>query len=301
MTLLALVGSLACEAPSSPASEGERPGLDGKLDDTQAQPTWEAFAEPGVFEVLEESDEHQTSRGCEMPYDVYVPSDEDADRGAMVMLAHGFKREPAQMAEHARQLASWGLTTVVPRLCHRSVFDADHVGNGEDMAELAEALGVSSVFFVGYSAGGISALAACSDDPERCAGVVGLDPVDDGNAEALAAELTVPIAALFGEPQRCNRSNNGLEVWRLHPQARALRVDGSTHCDFENPTTTSCTVVCRRDRNAPARDALVPTITAMMTSYIVAAMGVVPSGAALWDPESESYEALQGALTELDD
>jgi pimeloyl-ACP methyl ester carboxylesterase len=177
-----------------------------------------------------------TSGGCDLSY-VWTEVDGVAD-APLVILAHGFMRGPEQMADLGQHLATWGLSSAAVDLCHSSTFDIDPEANALDMVELADHLtGSGPRAYLGHSNGGMAALIAASFD-ERAVTVVGLDPVEAFGSDSaeFGAEVSVPGAALLGEPGLCNSDNSGAAAYGEISSSRALRVTEADHCDFEFPT-----------------------------------------------------------------
>jgi pimeloyl-ACP methyl ester carboxylesterase len=193
----------------------------------------------------------ESTSGCRIDTLLYRPERPRTD--ALVVLGHGFLRDQGRMAGLAEALARAGIRTVTLDFCNSRFWDGRHVQNGRDMRRVAEHLGAHRVVYVGFSAGGLSALVAAWDDP-RTAGVLTLDLVDDGRlGEGLARTLRVPLLGLQGDPAPCNAQANGLAVFAASTKAQILRVPGATHCDFESPTDWLCESVCGRSDSAADR------------------------------------------------
>jgi dienelactone hydrolase len=195
----------------------------------------------------------RSSAGCTIAYDLYRRSD---DAGPVsVVLAHGFLRDKARMAGLAERLAAAGMATVAIDLCNMRPWDGGHRQNAADMRRVAAGLGGPAVLYAGFSAGGLAALLAASDDP-RSAGVLAMDLVDqDRLGERAAATLRRPIVGLVGEASRCNARNNGLAVLAAAEQAEILRFSGASHCDFEAPSDGLCRLICEPADRSPVRSA----------------------------------------------
>ena len=165
-----------------------------------------------------------------------------------VVLAHGFLREPASLSGYARALAADGRIAIVPALPSR----VDSRANGRALAGLVARLRegawghrVERVVLVGFSAGGLSALLAAGTP--GVAGYIGLDAFDrpSGAGREAARALGVPAILLHGPPAFCNAYNISAP-WReaFAHRERDLRVEGASHCDFEWPTNSGCTLAC---------------------------------------------------------
>lgn len=182
--------------------------------------------------------------GCRLNYRLYTPAQPIQDQSTLVVVGHGFLRGVEQMDGLARRIASTGLRTASVGFCNSRIWGGRHRENGLDMVALADALDAEHVAYVGFSAGGLSALIAGQRD-ERTLGVVTLDLVDlNGVGRMAAAALDRPLVGLFGPPSPCNAENNGLAAFAASRQARIHRFPEATHCDFESPTDWLCKRVC---------------------------------------------------------
>jgi len=94
-----------------------------------------------------------------------------------LILAHGFLRSPQTMRHLADSFAKAGIETACIALRRSRPWSGDHVENALDMIALRESLGWKIVTYAGFSAGGLSALIAASEDP-ACKKLLLLDPVD---------------------------------------------------------------------------------------------------------------------------
>jgi dienelactone hydrolase len=186
-----------------------------------------------------------TLTGRAVRIDIYRP--DTAPRGAFV-LAHGFMRSRATMADHAAALAHEGVLAIVPDLPYLT----DSRDNARVLVELiaqiragAFAPAVDRVVLVGFSAGGLATLLAASSP--GVVGYVGLDPFDRPGGEGLAAAQTllVPAVLLRGPPTFCNAY--GISApWGpvLSALVEERLIEGASHCDFEAPTDHWCTLFC---------------------------------------------------------
>ena len=223
-----------------------------------------------------------------MDWDLYRPS--GVTDAPLVILSHGFQRSRAEMAGWAQHLASWGVTVVTPGLCHASIFDTDHAQNGQDLADLAASQGVPAVF-AGQSAGGLASMLAGANHPDTI-GVFGLDPVDNaGQGAASGPSLQGPMAALLAESSACNSQNNAINMMSGVSEAWLLRVPGTTHCSYENPTSGTCTTFCGGAGPSWSEEA----IGGLMTAWILWQTGLDATGEAYWTPGEPTYEQLLSA------
>jgi dienelactone hydrolase len=181
--------------------------------------------------------------------DVYLPRQKMP--APLVVVAHGFSRTKASMADWGRRLAQEGLVAAVPTLPAWS----DHARNGRAIRELVDWLQArpemkdqidpGRIGLVGFSAGGLATLLAGADDP-RVAVWVGLDPVDrDGQGVAAVARLKCPSLVLRAEPHACNAHGNAAGIVQgLKAENTCLLVVGATHTDAEWPTDGMAEWVC---------------------------------------------------------
>jgi dienelactone hydrolase len=186
-----------------------------------------------------------TLTGRQVRINVYRP--DTTPRGAFV-LAHGFMRSRATMAEHAAALAHEGVLAIAPDLPYLT----DSRDNARALVELiaqirngAFAPPVDHVVMVGFSAGGLAALLAAASP--GVVGYVGLDPFDRPGGEGLAAAktLAVPVLLLRGAPTFCNAYGISQPWGAVLPKLLEERlIEGASHCDFEAPTDRWCTFFC---------------------------------------------------------
>jgi predicted dienelactone hydrolase len=188
--------------------------------------------------------------------DLYVPA-ADAPRG-LAVIAHGFTRSRGRHAVLARRLADEGFVVAVPDLPHW----VHHGGNADAIVDLvrtvADERGLDAlpVVLIGTSAGGLATLLA-TDRVPRLALWVGLDPVDAfGLAERAARSLVVPAVVLRGPSGVCNVGGSAHRIAGWLPNRRAeVRIEGASHCDFEDTTNWRCESTC--GPADPARQALI--------------------------------------------
>jgi len=78
------------------------------------------------------------------------------------------------------------------------------------------------------------------------AGWIGLDPVDrTGSGRAAAAQVAAPTVVLLGGASSCNLLGSGRDIAGALPHLlRRTAFKDATHCDFEDPTTNFCRVLC---------------------------------------------------------
>jgi len=203
----------------------------------------------------------------------------DAEPAGLIWMQHGFARNKDVVADLSAAFARRGYVVVAPTL---GSFSGCAINTPEMRAAVAEAVldtGPTSALqqsadtaatslgrtpaplpdrFVlsGHSAGGALATAAAgivASDPdpaqrERLAGVVLLDPVENGSAmtDALATLDDVAVLTVSAPPDSCNAQASGTAVL-LTERTGFVGVTLSTgcHCDAEGATTNFlCTFTC---------------------------------------------------------
>jgi len=155
------------------------------------------------------------------------------------------------MAGWGGLLASNGFITAIPDLPAWS----NHERNSQAIRELLDRINSKTLVtepapngdaaLMGFSMGGLcTLLAAATNDQVRC--WVGLDPVDAGQKGAEASKwLHIPCAVFQAEPSRCNANGNAKQVVAgLSGPLLAMRVQGATHADPEQPTDWLAELVC---------------------------------------------------------
>jgi hypothetical protein len=204
--------------------------------------------------------------------DVYLPRQKTP--APLAVVAHGFSRSKASMADWGRRLAQEGFVAAVPTLPAWS----DHARNGRAICELVDWLQACAdlknlvdtrrVGLMGFSAGGLATLLAGADDP-RVAVWVGLDPVDrDDQGVAAASRLKCPSLVLRAEPHACNAHGNAAGVVQgLKAENTCLLVVGAMHTDAEWPTDGMAEWVCGKS-SLQRREVFV--------QYALAALRAVP-------------------------
>jgi pimeloyl-ACP methyl ester carboxylesterase len=176
--------------------------------------------------------------------DVYLPS-VLPPRG-LAVIAHGFTRSRGRHGMLAARLAEEGFAVAVPDLPHW----VRHEANADAIVALVEAVTVEQgldalpVVLIGTSAGGLAALLA-TDRVPRLALWIGLDPVDTfGISEGAARNLQAPALVLRAPSGPCNVGGSARRIAAWLPKRRTERIDGASHCDFEDTTNWRCESVC---------------------------------------------------------
>lgn len=178
----------------------------------------------------------ETTRG-EIGYTLHTPEKPAKQR---VILAPGFLRNAETMEHLAKSLAEDGIETACISLKRSTPLNGNHAENARDMIALREALGWKNVAYAGFSAGGLSALLATSQDP-ACVKLVLLDPVDHKNLGFEAAsQASVPTLAMLGKPGPGNANRNAAAMLAAIPHCRIIEVPDASHCDFEAKPSALC-------------------------------------------------------------
>lgn len=239
------------------------------------------YGQAGSLSVTTSTGSASIGGGCTLDYTTFTPT--SGALGVRVVMAHGFLRSPANMADWGSLLASWGFEVVTPALCHSSILDTDHVQNGADMVSLNASLGGGDVIYMGQSAGGLSAFLAGADDAQAL-GVVGLDATDDlfAAGAAAASSLSVPVFGIVGEPSTCNSSGNFVAAFQAAADSSIIRVVESEHCDFESPTDVLCTGFCAVANPTFSDAELRHAIGGLMTAAAISLAGDPAAEADWW-------------------
>jgi pimeloyl-ACP methyl ester carboxylesterase len=178
----------------------------------------------------------ETPRG-KIQYSLHSPATPAKQR---VILAHGFFRSPDTMDHLAESLAKDGIETACIKLKRSTPFNGNHDENARDLIALRESLGWKNVIYAGFSAGGLSALIAASEDP-TCKKLVMLDPVDQGALGiAAAAQIRIPTLAILGKPGPGNANRNAAAMLAAIPGCKTIEIPTATHCDFEAKPSALC-------------------------------------------------------------
>ncbi len=173
--------------------------------------------------------------------DLYYAAGEGAR--PLIVVAHGFSRSKANMANWGRKLAGEGFIVAVPALPAW----IDHARNGRFINELIGHLQASPpeglkvdrqrTGLLGFSSGGLTTLLAAADNPTLRV-YVGLDPVDyQGMGAAVAGKVRCHVAIIRAEPSWVNHNGNAVEMERaLKVPFVDVMVPGAIHSDPEWPT-----------------------------------------------------------------
>ena len=251
------------------------------------------YRKPGEvpYDTLE--GELRSSTGCKTLYTYHQPR--DASRGVLVVLGHGFMRSRKRMAYLARHLASWGLPVVNVEFCNSKLWAGNHDRNGADMVAVARSLHPGKNIYMGFSAGGLAAMVAADLDKNTLA-FFGLDMVDNqGLGEKLAPNLGFPFYGLIAAPSVCNAQNNGMSAYALAPNAFVIIIEDSSHCHFEFPVDTKCSIVCGRGEEKFSTDIIQQTILGLTTAFLLWQAGIDANGETWWSDSQQNYKILRDA------
>ena len=138
---------------------------------------------------------------------------------------------------------------------------------------------------IGTSAGGLATVLAAAKMP-GLAGWIGLDPVDrTGSGSEAAARLDAPAVVLLGGASSCNLFGSGRDIARALPHlVRTLALKDASHCDFEDPTTNLCRVLCGRSSTQMQARIRDETVRAAIELLDIAAARDVPAPPADSEP-----------------
>jgi len=157
-----------------------------------------------------------------------------------VILAHGFLRAPDTMGHIAESLAKGGIEAVCIKLKRSTPWNGNHAENARDLVALRESLGWKNVTYAGFSAGGLSALIAASEDA-ACKKLLLLDPVDQGKlGKDAAAKIRIPTLAILGKPGPGNANRNATAMLAAIQGCKTVEIPTATHCDFEARPSALC-------------------------------------------------------------
>jgi len=231
--------------------------------------------------------------GCEVVYTYFRP--EKLSVNVLVVIGHGFMRSKKRMADLARHLAGWGLPVASTEFCNSKLWAGNHDLNGADMVAVARKLNAGRIIYTGFSAGGLAALAAAGSDNKAIA-LFGLDMVDHrGLGQKIASELAVLFYGLMAAPSICNADRNGLQSYSAASEARVIEVEDASHCHFEFPFDTKCTIACGKGEKRFRREVIQKTIVGFATAFMLWQSGVDPEGKIWWLNGSENIKILTEA------
>lgn len=256
---------------SSPGPVG-----DAQLE-TQMASYDQSFAQAGdhVFEV--QSGVFETRRGLKLDYQVYKPQNLFSE--LTIFVAHGFLRSLTTMQGWAQHFASNGYKTVVLSFVNSSIFAGNHDLNAQDLLGLASLLaGKGERIYLGFSAGGLAALVAASQDSLARA-YVGLDPVDGSGlaSKALArisTQLSTQLLFLWAAPGPCNANNNAKALVddalaRGSQTIGQLSFDLASHAHFEYPYSADAGAFCGNRLSPKGTELMMAAIRSTVTQFIL--------------------------------
>ena len=235
----------------------------------------------------------RSSTGCEVAYTYLRPL--NYSDGVLIVLGHGFMRSKKRMADLAQHLASWGMAVANVEFCNSKLWAGNHALNGEDMIAAARRLNAGRVLYSGFSAGGLAALTAAAKD-EKALALFGLDLVDHkGLGQQTAPKLAIPFYGLAASPSICNADRNGLNCYLKADEAKVIEVDDATHCHFEFPFDSKCTIACGKGEKRFRREAIQQTVLGLTTAYLLWQSGIDSRGETWWLDEAENFKKLMKA------
>ena len=153
------------------------------------------------------------------------------------ILAPGFLRGPKTMDHLGIALAADGVETAVIDLKRSRPWAGKHEENARDMIALRKALGWSRVTYAGFSAGGLSALIAASEDA-GAEKLLMLDPVDSRSLGLRTApRIRVPALTILGQSGPGNGWQKGASMLDKIPNGTVVEIHEASHLDFELPSS----------------------------------------------------------------
>jgi dienelactone hydrolase len=251
------------------------------------------YRRPGRVIYGTEEGKLTSSTGCEIVYTYLRPLNYSGD--VLIVLGHGFMRSKKRMMDLAQHLASWGLAVANVEFCNSKLWAGNHALNGSDMVAVARKLNVGRGLYTGFSAGGLAALTAAGKD-EKAIAVFGLDMVDHkGLGQKTAPELALPFYGLAAAPSMCNADRNGLNCYQKADDAKVIEVDDATHCHFEFPFDSKCTIACGKGEKRFRREEIQQTILGLTTAFFLWQSGIDPRGETWWLDDAENFKNLMKA------
>ncbi len=234
-----------------------------------------------------------SSTGCEVVYTYVRPVNYSDD--VLIVLGHGFMRSKKRMADLAQHLVSWGLPVANVEFCNTKLWAGNHALNGEDMVAVARRLNADRILYTGFSAGGLAALTAAEKD-EKAIALFGLDMVDHkGLGQKTAPQLPIPFYGLAAAPSICNADRNGLNCYAKADESKVIEIDDATHCHFEFPFDSKCTIACGKGEKRFRREEIQQTILGLTTAYFLWQSGIDPKGETWWLDDADNFKNLMKA------
>ena len=207
-------------------------------------------------------------RGCVTDFEIYRPQAQRSSH--TLILAHGFMRDRESLRGWGEHLSGLGFPVVLVSLCNSSWLSGRHQANATDLVAVGAHLGLESIIYGGFSAGGLSAYLAALDD-QAASGYLGLDPVDSGDL-ALEREDSLQLPALFvlARPSACNARGNFTGVIERSPGYQVVNLPEATHCHFELPHDRRCDWLCGRssaEQTAVAQERILQTVSRWLQQF----------------------------------
>jgi len=182
----------------------------------------------------------------------------------MIVLLHGFFQSSDQQSGNAEFLAERGFVVLTPNMTRILWGSGTHAQNVEHiMFELTSLLKQSDtsgnalsgmidshrVGLVGHSAGGATCLELLLEAQMNNMPITSICLLDGTpwreTLDHMSQIKSVKLLSLKSEPSFCNQNGNVSDFLRLLKfPYQDIKINGSHHCDGENPTNTLCTSVC---------------------------------------------------------
>jgi pimeloyl-ACP methyl ester carboxylesterase len=217
-------------------------------------------------------------RGCVTEFEAYRPQVQRSPHA--LILAHGFMRNLESLRGWGEHLSGLGFPVVLVSLCNSSWLNGRHQANATDLMAVGKHLGLDSIIYGGFSAGGLSAYLAALDDP-AASGYIGLDPVDSGDL-ALDREDSLHLPALFvlARPSACNARGNFTGVIEGSYSYQVVNLPEATHCHFELPHDRRCDWLCGRsseEQTQAAQERILGTVSDWLQQFRTAGVDRAPT------------------------
>lgn len=258
------------------------------------------FSEVGPYEVEITTSVITLPNGDETQYRIFLPNNLiDAPH---VILAHGFVGSQDFLFELSKHFSSWGLKVATIDLINSNLLNNNPLKDAEDLVYLSnEVFGGGEVIYAGYSSGGLRALISTSLDSNSIA-YLGLDIVNsEGLAEYYIQNNLIPFYGLVGEPSVCNSQGNSVDVFSLASNSQLLRITEADHCDFQNPASSLCALLCQIDNMDFSSDQINIVLKNLSTSFLVWQANLDADGLNFWTSGYASYDNMinNGSISDL--
>ncbi len=212
------------------------------------------------------------SRGRIRSYEMYIPkrdANSRSDTFPLVVLVHGFMRKPKHMRHNAEYLAERGIFVLVPEM-DQILWGYEKRGrNMDEVTDLIKwflprasdpkdklygAFDPHRVGMLGHSSGGPICIEVIIDLQKQGIAIDSM-MLPDGivwprTMERLAQLQPLNVFSVRSEPAVCNQHASVLGLLEKLPfPYQDFKVNGSKHCDPENPTNWGCKCICGKSKD----------------------------------------------------